>query len=88
MIWRWRDLKRVRIRVGPRAPLPETRQQMIAYHSRFLSRIMGLQRRGHSLPRIPRRRVDQGGFTELLRHPGARAAAAHFWKRLLGDRSR
>lgn len=31
------------------------------------------------VPRIPRRRVSEGGFSELLRLPGARAAVNHWW---------
>ena len=36
---------------------------------------------GHRLPRIPRRRVDQGGFAELMRRPMARIMATHWWRR-------
>jgi hypothetical protein len=35
------------------------------------------------LPRIPRRRVDQGGFTELMRGRMARIVVAHWWRRVL-----
>lgn|GEM_PF-2022215 len=76
-------IPRIRIRRGPSAPSPETRHQMIAHTNRFLSRALG---KGVNMPRIPRRRVDQGGFTKILKHPGARAAVAHFWHQLLGRR--
>lgn len=33
------------------------------------------------VPRIPRRRVDLGGFTKIINNPGARAAAKQFWVR-------
>jgi hypothetical protein len=40
--------------------------------------------RGHvHAPRIPRRRVDQGGFAELMQRPGGRAFAQRFWDRIL-----
>jgi hypothetical protein len=35
-------------------------------------------------PRIPRRRVDLGGFGNLIHHPGARAAVHHWWMKTLG----
>jgi hypothetical protein len=40
-------------------------------------------RDGCSMPRIPRRRVDQGGFSELMRRPLARIMATHWWQRAL-----
>ena len=36
------------------------------------------------VPRLPRRRVEDGGFKAILSRPGARAAVAAFWKRTLG----
>jgi len=62
-----------------RRPL-DPREQMISQTSAFLSWAL---REGRDLPRIPRRRVDEGGFTRLLRTPGARAAVAHWWGRVL-----
>ena len=35
------------------------------------------------IPRIPRRRVDEGGFSMLLKMPGARAAIGRWWSRTL-----
>lgn len=58
---------------------------MIAETSAFLTWALARQREGQAFPRIPRRRVDQGGFTSLLRQPGARAAVAHWWSRVLGE---
>lgn len=59
--------------------LTDSRRRMIAETEAFLNWAL---RRG-DLPRIPRRKVSDGGFTSLLRHPGARAAAARFWQRTL-----
>lgn len=56
------------------------RRHMIAETSTFLSWALS---DGRTLPRIPRRRVDLGGFAELLRRPLARAAVAHWWRRVL-----
>lgn len=39
----------------------------------------------HLVQRIPRRRVDQGGFTEILKHRGARALVQHWWQRVLSN---
>lgn len=58
----------------------DQRRRMIAEHSAFLSWAM-LHRGG--LPRIPRRRVAYGGFASRLKRPGARAAAEHWWRRVL-----
>ncbi len=38
---------------------------------------------GVDLPRIPVRRVDEGGFDRLLRLPGARRALGRWWMRTL-----
>jgi len=53
---------------------------MIEETSAFLSWAL---RERRDLPRIPRRRVDEGGFTAMLRNPGARAAVRHWWRRVL-----
>lgn len=34
-------------------------------------------------PRVPTRPVDEGGFSQLLRRPGARAAVNRWWMRTL-----
>lgn len=49
---------------------------MIAETGAFLTWAL---RERPSLPRIPRRRVDQGGFATMMRMPGARAAVARWW---------
>ncbi len=54
----------------------DLRRQMIAQTSAFLSWAL---RKERGLPSIPRRRVDQGGFTALLRLPVGRAAADRWW---------
>jgi len=56
------------------------RRVMIAETNAFLNWALGDER---ALPRIPRRRVDQGGFTELMRRPLARVMATHWWRRAL-----
>ena len=59
----------------------ETREQMIAETSAFLSEAVR-----HPRPewRIPTRRVDEGGFSEILRRSAlARVAVCHWWHRAL-----
>lgn len=65
-----------RSRIGDRFD----RHRMIAETNAFLDWALG---NGEGLPRIPRRRVDQGGFTELMRRPLAKIVAAHWWRRAL-----
>lgn len=61
--------------------IPESREQMIADTSAFLSQAL---RQHRPDLRIPTRRVDQGGFAPLLRRsPVARAAVRHWWYRAL-----
>jgi hypothetical protein len=61
----------------------ETRQQMIDSTSAFLS--WALRRHRRKLTYIPRRRVDQGGFSPLMREPGVRLRVDHWWKQVLDD---
>ncbi len=49
---------------------------MIDETGAFLTWALGA---GVELPKIPRRRVESGGFTQLLRAPGARAAVERWW---------
>ncbi len=56
------------------------RDQMIAETNAFLNWALA---EGYGLPRIPRRRVDEGGFTELMRRPLARVITTHWWRRAL-----
>jgi hypothetical protein len=53
---------------------------MIAETGAFLTWAL---RERPDLPRIPRRRVEEGGFTTLLRMPGARAAVGRWWDSVL-----
>ncbi len=64
---------------GPRRSV-ETRERMIAETSTFLTWALAEER---SLPRIPCRAVDLGGFTELVRRPLGRLVASHWWHRAL-----
>jgi hypothetical protein len=64
----------------------ETRERMIAETSAFLSEAVR-----HPRPewRIPTRRVDQGGFSEILRRSAvARLAVRHWWTRTLESADR
>ncbi|MFP4143986.1 MAG: hypothetical protein ACLFV3_02480 [Phycisphaeraceae bacterium] len=40
-------------------------------------------RHRRDVPRIPTRRVDEGGFAELRLNRGARAAVTRWWQRAL-----
>lgn len=58
----------------------DRRQAMIDEHSAWLT-----WAQDNKIPvKIPRRRVDEGGYSELLNLPGARAAVTHWWYRTLG----
>lgn len=67
------------LNVGRRRPL-ETRETMIAQTSAFLTWALAKDR---ALPRIPTRRVDLGGFSELMRRPAAKVMASHWWHRAM-----
>ena len=54
----------------------EPRAQMIRETEAYLTWALAEERH---LPRIPRRRVDQGGFTGLLAMPKARSIVNHWW---------
>ena len=58
--------------------VPDRREMMIAQTSAWLTWAMDNDVR---VPRIPRHRVDRGGFRELLRLPHARAAVNWWWYR-------
>ena len=61
--------------------LPEhRRQEMIDHHSRFLTWAL---RNGVEFPRIPRRRVDEGGFGYLRKMQGAKEMVDRWWGRTL-----
>jgi len=52
---------------------------MIAETSSFISQ--GLSNPQAKLPAIPTRRVDQGGFTAIMRNPISRLAVKAWWDR-------
>ncbi|MBX3385344.1 MAG: hypothetical protein KF768_02100 [Phycisphaeraceae bacterium] len=54
-------------------------------HSRWLTRAM---RVGFVAPRIPTRRVDEGGFDPVMRTAEGRAWAAEWWDRALSPAER
>ena len=57
------------------------RRRMIAETGAFITWAL---KHPDQAPRLPRRRVDAGGFQTLLTRPGAKAAIASFWQRTLG----
>ena len=67
----------------PRGPkdLGPIRERMIAETSYFLGEAM----RGRIVtPRIPTRKVSEGGFSMLRNHPLGRLLARHFWRNWCG----
>ncbi len=58
----------------------DARRKMIDETSAFLTWALAEER---NLPSIPRRRVDDGGFTEILLRPGGRALVTKWWSRIL-----
>lgn len=63
--------------IARRRPDPlDPRRRMIRETEAFLSWALAKERH---LPRIPRRRVDQGGFTTLLGLPRAKLVVNHWW---------
>ncbi len=56
------------------------RERMIAETNAWLNWALQTD---HPLPRIPRRRVDEGGFSAMLRVPAARAAFDRWWSKTL-----
>ncbi len=65
---------------GRRQPPADARIRAINETSAFLTWAL---KRERNLPRIPARRVDQGGFTDLLNRPGTRAMATRYWAKAL-----
>lgn len=49
-------------------------------HERWLTRAL---KSGRSYPRIPVRRVDEGGFSSLMEHPAGRLMARAWWEAAL-----
>jgi len=58
----------------------DARAQAIAETNAFLSWALTTDR---PLPRIPRRRVEQGGFAEMMRRPLAGKIVAHWWSQAI-----
>ena len=63
---------------GP--PPQDLRLKMIADTEAFINWALA---NSDKMPRIPRRRVSEGGFTAILRNPGARAMVGRFWSKTL-----
>ena len=62
----------------------DARRRAIAETNAFLSWALSTDQ---PLPRIPRRRVDRGGFSDLLKRPGSEKVIAYWWTKTL-DRVR
>lgn len=62
----------------------DARQRAIAETSAFLSWAL---RTNQPLPRIPRRRVDRGGFAQMLKRPLGSKIIQYWWNQAL-DRIR
>ncbi len=60
--------------------LSTQRERWIHQHSAFLNAALSGK---ITPPRIPRRRVDDGGFTDYIRRPGVRALMNNWWTRIL-----
>lgn len=56
------------------------RRRAIAETNAFLSWAM---KSNEPMPRIPRRRVDRGGFSQLLNRPNASSLIAYWWAKTL-----
>ena len=68
-------------RRAPRNRMPnDARRRAIAETSAFLTWALNAQ---EDLPRIPRRRADQGGFSGMIRRPLAATLVAYWWAQAL-----
>jgi len=65
-------------------PAQDARRRAIAETNAFLTWAI---RSEQDLPRIPRRRVDQGGFSQMLKRPLSGTIIAYWWAQAL-DRIR
>ena len=66
-----------------RSPLPIS-SRMIREHSAWLTRMLrGAGGRKARAPRIPVRRVSEGGFARLMSTPAGRYRAERWWERTL-----
>ena len=66
-------IRNVLVRIG-------IRERMILQHARWLTWAM---RHEPSLPRIPVRKVSEGGFARLMSTPAGRYTAERWWDRAL-----
>ena len=57
-------------------------RRMIREHSAWLTRMLS-RPRTRSVPRIPVRRVSEGGFGSLMSSPAGRHRAERWWERTL-----
>ncbi len=55
-------------------------REMIDETSRWLSWALS---EGRNVPRIPTRLVDHGGFSKMMKMPGAKRLVARWWGRVL-----
>lgn len=62
-----------------RAPLT-VGQRMILEHARWLTKAL---KRKNQLPRIPVRKVSEGGFVRLMATPSGRYRAERWWEKTL-----
>lgn len=62
-------------------PIEEVAQRMRDEHSRWLTE--ALRRGQFDLPRIPLKRADEGGFSDLIETPRGREICERWWRRAL-----
>lgn len=65
---------------GSNDPVRDRRAEMIDQTNAFLTWALTQER---NLPRIPSRRVDQGGFGLMQSHPGVKILVTAWWDRTL-----
>lgn len=65
-----------------REPMRDLRKEMIDDASRFISWALSQDKDGQ-VPRIPVKLVEKGGFSKVMKIPGAKAMAARLWSRML-----
>lgn len=66
---------------GPKDRVREARVEMINETSAFLTWAL---RAHEDMPRIPARKVDDGGFNLMMKMPAFRQMVAEFWEKILG----
>lgn len=67
--------------MGSRNDYEARRRKMIAETGAFITWAL---KHPEDVPRLPRRRVEDGGFKGFLSKPGTRALVNAFWQRTLG----